>query len=640
MPKTPNRRTRPSAIALAALLSCAGLQYACADAGGGRHHGDRWNPGHPPHNPPPQASGEAYRGGVVAVANPYAAEAGARILARGGNAVDAAVAIAYALNVVEPQSAGIGGGGFMLIHLAHRDRTFVIDTREKAPAGATPDMFVGVPNSSLQGVAVGVPGMVRGTAYAVRKYGRMDLDEVLRPAIKLADQGFAATPRYAAVSCNSRSQNSPEAAAFFCPGGPGVGPVEGSLVQNKPLAQTFRLIARHGPDCFYKYMPYKGCDIAKGIVEGQKFNRPQAPGGKGGSMTYADLENYQAVERAPVEGSYRGWPIKAAMPPSSGGLTIFQMLKMLERFPLGDAAQGYGFGSAKTVNVMADAMRLAFADRSIWMGDADFVPVPMKGLLDATYVGLRGAAIVPGSRIDPNPAPGDPRPYETAGLQPAKRLAVAEPVTGPGETTTHFVVADKWGNMVSYTNTIESSHGIGVFAGYTRDDGSFKNHGFLLNNELTDFNTTPSTNPYTGGPGYNDVQPGKRPRSSMVPTMIFTPRGEPFIAYGSPGGATIINSVLNVTLNLIDHGMTLQQAIDAPRVSITGTGSGISRDDGVAPAAPLPQATVDGLKALGYTVGAPSDIGSVQAVLVDPKSGKQYGAADGRREGTVIGLRR
>jgi gamma-glutamyltranspeptidase/glutathione hydrolase len=316
------------------------------------------------------------------------------------------------------------------------------------------------------------------------------------------------------------------------------------------------------------------------------------------------------------------------------------MLKMLERFPIGDVSQGYGFGSVNTVNVMADAMRLAFADRSIWMGDSDFVPVPIRGLLHPVYVGQRATAIVPGKRIDPNPTPGDPLPYDEPGHHGHKRLSVAEPVTGPGETTTHFVVADKWGNMVSYTNTIESSHGIGVFAGYTREDGSFRNHGFLLNNELTDFNTTPTTNPVTGTAGYNDVQPAKRPRSSMVPTMIFTSRGDPFIAYGSPGGATIINSVLNVTLNLIDHKMNLQDAINAPRVSITGTGSAISRDNGIAPAAPLTQATIDGLVSLGYSFGTPADIGSVQAVLLDPKSGKQYGAADARREGTVIGLPR
>jgi gamma-glutamyltranspeptidase/glutathione hydrolase len=580
----------------------------------------------------PSWAGQAYRQGVVTAANPYGAEAGAQMLEAGGNAIDAAVAIAYALNVVEPQSAGVGGGGFMLIHLARSGRTFAIDTREKAPAGATRDMFVGVPSPTLQGVAVGVPGMVRGTAMALERYGNLSLAEVIAPAIKLADEGFAATPRYAAVSCNNRSQNSPPSAAFFCPNGGA--PVVGSLVQNKPLAETLRAIAREGPDCFYKYLPARGCEIAKGIVEGQKFDRPQAPNGKGGSMTFADLENYDALERDPVVATYRGYTIKAMTSPSSGGLTMLQMLKMLERFPLGDASQGYGFGSVQTVNVMADAMRIAFADRSIWMGDTDFRHVPATRLLHPTYVGTRGAMIVPGVRLTPNPTPGDPRPFDVAGIEPATRLAVADPVTGPGETTTHFSVVDKWGNLVSYTNTIESSHGIGVFAGWTEADGSFRNFGFLLNNELTDFNTAPSTNPYTGDVGTNDVEPGKRPRSSMVPTMIFAPSGEPIAAFGSPGGATIINSVLNVAINLIDHDMTLEDAIDAPRVSVTATGSAISLEPG------FPQATRDGLLALGYTLPATADIGSVQAVIVDMQTGKQYGGADARREGTVIGLPR
>ncbi|WP_284618626.1 gamma-glutamyltransferase [Aquabacterium humicola] len=583
---------------------------------------------------PPSWAGKAFRQGVVSVANPYGAEAGAQVLERGGNAIDAAVAIAYALNVVEPQSAGIGGGGFMMIHLAAENRTFVVETREKAPAGATPTMFVGVPNSSLQGVAVGVPGMVRGTAMAIEQWGRLSLADVLQPAIRLADQGFAATPRFSSsIGCGAtaRSANSPEVKDYFCPGGAPV--PAGALVTNKPLADTFRLIAANGPDCFYKLMPEKGCDIATGIVEGQKFNRPQAPGGKGGSMSYADLENYNAVIREPIVGTYRGYTIKSMSPPSSGGLTMIQMLKMLERFPIGDASLGYGFGSAKTLNVMADAMRIAFSDRAVWMGDADFVPVPAKGLLHPTYVGQRGAAIVPGTRIFPNPAAGDPRLYDSAKAGPSPRLAVAEPVTGPGETTTHFVVVDKWGNLVTYTNTIESGYGIGVFAGYKRADGSFRSHGFLLNNELTDFNTAPTTNPYTGSPGFNDVQPNKRPRSSMNPTMIFSPDGQPLVAYGSPGGATIINSVLNVTLNLIDHKMGLQEAIDAPRISITGTGSGIAIEPG------FPQASLDALGALGYTL-TPSEIGSVQAVILDRQTGKQYGGADKRREGTVIGLPR
>jgi gamma-glutamyltranspeptidase / glutathione hydrolase len=646
---------RPSSVQLAVLLCCGVFSTAQADEGDRQRESAS-------KQPPPFDAGQAYRKGVVSVANPYGAEAGARVLEQGGNAVDAAIAIAYALNVVEPQSAGIGGGGFMMIHLAGRGgherwrdddddndvrgkhrgprgRTFAIDTRERAPAAATPGMFVGVPNSSLQGVAVGVPGMVRGSELALRRFGRLDLSDVLQPAIALADDGFAATPRYALVSCNARSQNSPESTAVFCPNGNGTqGPLAGSLVQNKPLADTLRLIARHGADCFYRLMPEKGCDIAKGIVEGQKFARPGlingvVTPGKGGSMTYEDLAAYRPALRTPTQGTYRGYTIKAMSPPSSGGLTLLQMLKMLERFPLGDATQGYGFGGVKTSNVMAEAMRTAFADRSIWMGDADFVPVPRRGLLDDTYVGLRGAAIVPGARLDPNPLPGDPRPYEMAGLQTGTRLAVAEPVTGPGETTTHFSVVDRWGNMVSYTNTIESSHGIGVFAGYTQDDGTKKSHGFLLNNELTDFNTVPTTNPFTASAGYNDVQPAKRPRSSMTPAMIFSADGEPLIAYGSPGGATIINSVLNVTLNLIDHKMSLQDAINAPRLSVTSATSSVTVETA------YPQPAVDGLRALGYTVGN-AEIGSVQAIVVDPRNGRQFGATDGRREGTVIGLPR
>ena len=639
MSRFPSTLRRLSCVHLAALLACGAFTAAHADEGDAPLGIQRavTLPAQAKGKPPIWA-GQAARQGVVSVANPYAAEAGAKILEQGGNAVDAAVAIAYALNVVEPQSAGVGGGGFMMIHLAGSGRTFAIDSREKAPAAATKNLFVGIPaasNVSLQGVAVGVPGMVRGTAHAVAQYGQLPLATVLQPAILLADLGFAATPRYNAVSCNPRATNSPASTAYFCPGG--VPAAVGALVLNKPLAETFRLIAANGPDCFYKYMPDQGCDIAKGIIEGQKFSRPQATGGRGGVMTYSDLEAYQAAERVPTEGSYRGYRIKAMSPPSSGGLTLIQMLKMVERFPLGDASQGYGFGATKTVNVMAEAMRIAFADRGTWMSDADFVPVPTKGLLDPTYVGLRGAAIVPGARQGTNPVAGDPRPYNLAGTPAARWMAVAEPVNGPGETTTHFSVVDQHGNMVSYTNTIESSHGIGVFAGYTAADGSFKSHGFLLNNELTDFSLAPTVNGITGEAGYNDVQANKRPRSSMTPAMIFTPDGKPMVAYGSPGGATIINSVFNVTLNLIDHRMTIQDAIAAPRASITNTGSTLSLEEG------FPQATRDGLGTLGYvlpTTAVVGAIGSVQAVLVDPKTGKQYGAADARREGTVISLPR
>jgi gamma-glutamyltranspeptidase/glutathione hydrolase len=588
----------------------------------------------------PSTTGKAFRKGVVAAANPHGAEAGAQVLEAGGNAIDAAVAIAYALNVVEPQSAGIGGGGFMLIYHAKSGKTFAIDSRERAPAGATPDMFVGLSftQASTSGISVGVPGMVRGTALAVREWGRLPLAKVLAPAIRLADEGFAATPRFVAspscASATSRAKVYPETAEYFCPGGNPI--AAGTIVTNKPLAGTLRAIASGGPDAFYSG------EIAHGIVEAQKR---LSAGGKPGSMTLADLQAYSATVRKPVVGTYRGYTIKGMNSPSSGGLTVLQMLKMVERFPIGDAGAGFGFGSPATLNVMAEAMRTAFADRAVWMGDADFSYVPDKGLLHPTYVALRSGPIAPTARLTVNPVAGDPRPYDMAAAAGDTRLAHAPSFSGPGGATTHFSVGDRWGNLVSYTNTIESGYGAGMFAGYypagCTEIACFKSFGFLLNNELTDFNFTPSTNLFTGAPATNDVAPGKRPRSSMAPTMIFDARGRPIVAYGSPGGSTIINSVFNVTLNLLDHGMTIQQAIDAPRLSVTAAGGSVSIDTGspLAPT-PFPPASLDTLRLLGHTVNAPADIGSVQIVVIDPRTGKQYGGADARREGTVIGLPR
>ena len=550
------------------------------------------------------------------------------------------MAIAYALNVVEPQSAGIGGGGFMMIHLAATGQTFAIDSREKAPAAATADQFAGMSfaDASTSGIAVGVPGMVRGTALAVERWGRLPLAASIAPAIDLAGNGFAATPRYVSASCNARARNYPETEAYFCPGGTPRVQV-GETVRNEPLAETLRTIASDGPDAFY------GGDIATGILEGQKRFRTGLSASFAGRMTLADLEAYTADLRAPVAGQYRGYTIKAMGPPSSGGLTVLQMLGMLERFPIGDASQGFGFGSTRTLNVMAEAMRLAFADRAVWMGDTDVVDLPTSGLIDPRYVALRSELIKPDARMATAVA-DDPRPFDTGPI--GGKLDPTEVFSGPGGSTTHFSVVDQWGNMVSYTNTIESSHGAGMFAGYyppgCAEVACFRSFGFLLNNELTDFNFTPAANPDPAAfnPGANDVAPGKRPRSSMVPTMIFDRTGHPIVAYGSPGGSTIINSVFNVTLNLIDHGMTIQDAIDAPRLSVTAANGGIAIDSG-APGSRFtgfPQASLDGLRALGHTVGAPADIGSVQAIVVDAQTGKQYGGADARREGTVIGLPR
>jgi len=589
---------------------------------------------------PPSWAGKAYRQGVVAVSHPLAAEAGARVLERGGNAVDAAAAVQFMLNVVEPQFSGVGGGGFMMIHLARTNETFAVDGREKAPATATPSMFLftGVPSAQLfglastSGIAVGVPGTLKVIDSALRDYGTIPLGEAMQSAIEVADNGFHVNRFLAANIANDGGITSlqPETAAIFRPGG--VALREGDLLVRKDLAKTFRLIAQKGVDIFYKG------EIAQAIVNAAQRSRSPVTAQGLGRMTLADLDNYDVVIRQPVTVNYRGYQVASMSPPSSGGLSVGQMLLELERFPLGDASQGFGFGATKTMHAMIEAMRLTFADRAVWMGDEDFVHVPKKGLLDPTYVASRSAMINLDSRM-PTPAAGNPLPFDVAGLDGKVRLAVIPFEEEKGVHTTHFSVADKWGNVVSWTSTIEQTWGTGI---------TVPGYGFLLNNELTDFNFTPTSNPATGNPGANDVAGNKRPRSSMSPSLVFK-NGEPIAAYGSPGGSTIINSVLNVTLNLVDHGMTIQQAIDAPRLSVTSAAGAVSCEGGqpfMQPA--FPQATLDALRnTFGQPVplvnGKPtcnSTIGSVQGVIIDLQTGKQYGGADQRREGTVIGLPR
>lgn len=568
---------------------------------------------------PPSWTGKAFRQGVVSVSHPLAAEAGARVLENGGNAVDAAAAIQFALNVVEPQFSGIGGGGFLMIHLAGTNETFIVESREMAPAAATPDMFQGISFTlaSTSGFSVGVPGTLLGVAAAIERWGTISLAAALQPAIRLADEGFRINRFLAADTASFRTTLQPETSAVFRR--PDGSPLqEGDLLVQPDLARTFRLIAARGPDVFYRG------EIAQAIVEAQKRKRSGLPGELGvGRMTLEDLDQYDVQIRQPIVGDYRGFTLKSMSPPSSGGLTVIQMLKMLERFPLGDRARGFGFGATSTLHVMIEAMRLAFADRAVWMGDEDFVPVPKVGLLADPYVAARSAMILEDSRMS-TPSAGDPRPFDVAEARPL-RLAAAAPPQEEGGHTTHFSVVDTWGNVVSYTTTIEAGWGTGIMV---------PGYGFLLNNELTDFNFTPQFNPATGNPGANDVAAFKRPRSSMSPSILFK-GGRPIAAYGSPGGATIINSVLQITLNLIDHGMTIQEAIDAPRISVTSATGSVSREAGFAAAA------IQGLSALGHPVSATTTtIGSVQAVVIDLQTGKQYGGADARREGTVIGLPR
>jgi gamma-glutamyltranspeptidase/glutathione hydrolase len=604
------------------------------------------------------------REGVVAVAHPLAAEAGQEVLEAGGNAVDAAAAIFFALNVVEPQFLGIGGGGFMMIHLARSGETFAIDSREKAPAAATPTMFGNLDfgTASTSGVSVGVPGPLRGLERALGRWGTMPFSRVIQPGIRLAEQGHRINPilegnigdlrtvKRVSDTCTATGAASttavamtdlqPETRAIFRPGG--VALKTGNLLVQPDLAKTFKLIAQYGADVFYTG------EIAQAIVDAAQRTRVDSsnpckpyqttnglpPTVTGSSlMTLDDLRNYKAVIRTPVTGHYRGYKIVQMPPPSSGGLTDIQMLEMMERFPLGDASKAFGFGAKNTLHVMIEAMRLGFADRAVWMGDSDIVHVPVFGLLDPTYVASRSSLIDLNSRMSLVVA-GNPLPYDNP-PNPGCGPGHARDSDEPGETT-HFAVVDRHGNIVTYTTTIESTFGAGIMV---------PGYGFMLNNELTDFNMVPTFNASTGNPGANDVAGNKRPRSSMVPTILFK-NGRPFAAYGSPGGATIINSVLQTTLNLIDHGMTIQEAINAPRISVTSAGGTVSCERGpFFPLGhrPLPELSPDvvtSLKSMGHVFSgvdcSASAIGSVQGVIIDLTSGLQFGGADPRRQGTVL----
>jgi gamma-glutamyltranspeptidase/glutathione hydrolase len=537
---------------------------------------------------------------MVATANPYATDAAVQVLNNGGNAIDAAIAIMFALNVVEPQSSGIGGGGFMMVRTKSGE-TVMLDSREMAPAGAKPDMFLGSDGkplsfnvARLSGKAAGVPGALKLADYALKKYGSKTIADVIAPATKLADEGFIVTPRFEEAITDPTSlpviQNTPEAAAIFLPGGKPI-PV-GTLFKQPDLAKTFRLLAKDGEAAFYG-----DTDLGRALVK--------AVQAKGGSMTVDDLKNYQVKTRQPIQGTYRGYDIFSAAPPSSGGLTMMQILKLLEPYTL----KAMGQNSADHLHLLTEATRLAFADRGKYLGDEDFVKLPKKGMLDPAYLETR-RALINMTQANKNITAGNPFDYEpTIGSS----LAGPEGLAAEGRDTSHFVVADKDGNMVTYTNTIESGYGTGILV---------PGYGFLLNNELTDFDFTP------GGP--NQVEPNKRPRSSMNPTIVLK-NGKPWLILGSPGGSSIILSVTQVLMNVIDFGMNLQDAVDAPRI-FGPTYPTIQWEVGIS------QPVRDELTKRGHTMAAaPAFIGSVQAIMFTD-DGKMIGAADWRRDGTVHGI--
>jgi gamma-glutamyltranspeptidase/glutathione hydrolase len=479
------------------------------------------------------------------------------------------------------------------------------------------------PLASTSGLAVGVPGTVRGVDTALTRWGTKKLGDTLAPAIELAEHGFRVNRFLAAdiAEDGDRTRIHPETAAIFRPNG--VPLTEGDWLVQPDLAKTLKRLAAEGPDAFY-HGP-----LAQAIVKAQQRTSSELGEAGRGRMTLADLARYQVAIREPLIGHYRGWTVATMPPPSSGGLTILQMLGLLERFPLGDAAQGYGFGSPRTLHVIIEAMRLAFADRAMWIGDDDAVPVPRQGLLHPDYLATRAALMKADRRMD-LPQAGDPLPWDTRPARQPRPSRIKE----ESAHTTHFSIVDRWGNVVSYTSTIEATWGSGI---------TVPGYGFLLNNQLTDFNFVPSANAAEANPGANDVAPGKRPRSSMAPTLLLK-HGKPVAAYGSPGGATIINSVLNVTLNLIDHGMTLQQAIAAPRLSVIHAAGRVScegNQDFMQPR--ISTAAQDALRRLGHaglggagTEACKESIGSVQAVAIDRTTGDRHGAADARRDGTVV----
>lgn len=528
------------------------------------------------------------KNGMVSAQEHLAAAIGRDIMAKGGNAVDAGVAVAFALAVTLPRAGNIGGGGFMLVHDAKTGQTHAIDYREMAPAGASRDMFLneaGEPDSDkslYSGGASGVPGTVAGMKLALDKYGSMEWADVIAPAIKLAEEGFTVTPELADSIEAERQYLTKYPATtkiFFKPDGTVWQPGE-TLVQTD-LANTLKKIAAEGPDGFYKGA------VAEAISKAVQAD--------GGLITPKDMAAYKVVEREPVKGTYRGYDIVSMPPPSSGGVHLIQILNTLEGYPIGALGQN----SAETIHLMAETMKLAYADRSEYLGDPDFVDVPVAQLTSKEYAAdMRDKISADFARPAAQIAPADLAPYES-------------------DQTTHFSVVDKDGNAVSNTYTINFNYGSGLVA-----DGT----GVLMNNEMDDFSAKPGTPNGFGliGGDANAIQAGKRPLSSMTPTIVLKD-GQVWLVTGSPGGARIITTVLQVVMNMIDHGMNVAEASTAPRVHHQWLPDELRVEEG------LSLDTQRLLQAKGHTIALKDAMGSTQSIMRDPETGALYGASDPRR---------
>ena len=508
----------------------------------------------PPYVKEPVATGT---GGAVASTEFNASRAGIDTLKAGGTAIDAAVAVASTLGVTEPFVAGPGGGGFMVIYLARTHQVVTIDGREKCPAACTTQLFIdpatGRPltfeDARHSGLSVGVPGMVATWANAVRAFGQRSFAADLQPAITVARRGFTISPDFVQIeqaSLPDLQAFTPSRELFLTPDGQPL-PV-GSTLRNPDLARTYQDLARFGPD--YLYHGPLGADIANTVQ-----HPPVWPGTpltvRPGIMTAADIANYTAPQRAPTHIAYRGLDVYGMAPPSSGGITTGEALNILSGWDLSSEDR------AQALFQYLEASRLAFADRGAYIGDSDFVSVP-PGLLDPAFAATR-RCLIGNTALTSPAAPGNPFPPYTPCATAGSAAAGHE-----GLHTNHVVTADKWGNVVSYTNTIEQLAGSGM---------AVPGRGFLLNNEMTDFNFTPAL---PGDP--NLPAPAKRPRSSMDPTIVLK-NGVPNFTVGSPGGSTIITTVLQIMLNHIDFGMSLPDAIAAPRASQRNTATTVAEPD-------------------------------------------------------------
>jgi gamma-glutamyltranspeptidase/glutathione hydrolase len=534
--------------------------------------------------------------GMVSGPERLATEIGVEVLATGGNAIDAAVAVTFALSVTYPQAGALGAGGFLLYRDAEAQH-HALDCRETAPANLGPKLFLDedgrpIPGLTLEsGLAVGVPGLVAGLAEAHGRWGSRPWAELIQPAIRLAEDGFSVYP-WLAESIElaaDRLMPDPGAREIFAPGDRPLRPGD-ALVQSD-LAKTLLRIAENGPSAFYEG------PVAEAVVETVRR--------AGGVMIAEDLAKYRATLRRPIEGSYRGHRVVTFPPPSGGGVTLLQILTTLERYDLASS----GPGASLTVHLMAEAERRAFADRSKWLGDPDFVDVPVANLLDPHYLARRGATIRT-DRATPSPSiqPGDPLDE------------------GPGNTL-HFSATDSAGRAVAFTMTLNQWFGTGIVAEGT---------GVLLNNEIDDFAIAagaPNIYGLTGG-GHNAVAGGKRPLSSMTPTIVEPPGGgpRPLLVLGSPGGSTIPTSVLQVLINVIDHGMPLQEAVDAPRFHHQWQPDKIRHEQRA-----FPSDVKVNLIARGHALEtSKGPLGNVNAIGLAP-DGSWIGAADPRRGGAAAG---